>query len=400
MKICAKCGWENEEGFNFCLGCGTQLRGQASSPPPAVASSGPSGPPPGQQPDPGDEDRVRSGHPPDDDWWDAELAKETSKPAAPAAQAPPAGESAPPSPLGSSVSEDPGAPRWRSTQEPRGASQAPLAAAASLAPEPAFEETRACPNCDGQIPIANKFCGRCGGRVSTDAAPAAKAAPAASPSPGRLILLLPDGSDGGTYPLRQGETVVGRTQGNIRFVDDGYISPRHATFFTRDNQVMVRDDDTVNGLFVKLRGETNLQDKDLVLLGKQLLELTILRPPKDNGDEIEIDLTDDKPPPTWGSPYGQYWGKLTQLMSGGRKGNTVLLAGENTDLGRERGDVTFPGDGFVSASHLRVAHRDGTVTAKDLGSRNGTFLRVRQEAQLRTDDILIIGEQLLRVELN
>ncbi len=333
MKICPQCGWENEDDFSFCLGCGTQLPSNVS---PAVTP----------------------------------------------------------------------------------------AASASSAPAP-----KICPNCGATVPPNNKFCGSCGTPIAAQSAPAPSAAPlsvnpslaqlaptavpetaAPSPSfstpsttpkpasPARLVLLLPNGKKGGVYSLKPDKTQIGRKQGNILFLDDDYVSPLHATFIFRDPQhLVIRDENSLNGVFIRLRQRTKLHDGDVLLLGKQLLrfeELSI------SAGAVHKDFDPNNPPetPLWGSPFSSYWGRLVQLVGGGGEGNAVLLGGTQVDLGRERGQLTFPGDRFISAIHARISHEQGEFYLEDLGSRNGTFLRINQEHPLVDEDILIIGEQLLRVE--
>ncbi|MBN2359862.1 MAG: FHA domain-containing protein, partial [Deltaproteobacteria bacterium] len=56
-------------------------------------------------------------------------------------------------------------------------------------------------------------------------------------------------------------------------------------------------------------------------------------------------------------------------------------------------------DGFISANHCALAFADGRVLLRDLGSSNGTYVRIRGERELRDDDFVLIGNQMLRVEL-
>jgi pSer/pThr/pTyr-binding forkhead associated (FHA) protein len=68
-------------------------------------------------------------------------------------------------------------------------------------------------------------------------------------------------------------------------------------------------------------------------------------------------------------------------------------------LGRERGDVIFPDDGYVSGLHCRV-HYDGSgCVLTDVGSSNGTFVRVRGSRGVTNGDLLLMGQQLFRVQL-
>jgi pSer/pThr/pTyr-binding forkhead associated (FHA) protein len=43
---------------------------------------------------------------------------------------------------------------------------------------------------------------------------------------------------------------------------------------------------------------------------------------------------------------------------------------------------------------------DGQCTLTDLGSKNGTFVRISDEAVLNHGDYVFLGQQLLRVEVS
>ena len=73
-------------------------------------------------------------------------------------------------------------------------------------------------------------------------------------------------------------------------------------------------------------------------------------------------------------------------------------------IGREVGDVIFAEDPFLSRRHASVrVHEplgdDRRFGLVDLGSSNGTFLRVRRDVALRHGDQFRVGQQLFRVEL-
>ena len=68
-------------------------------------------------------------------------------------------------------------------------------------------------------------------------------------------------------------------------------------------------------------------------------------------------------------------------------------------LGRERGDVLFPEDGYVSGLHGRLTCEGGRVTLTDLGSSNGSFIRLTEETELESGDVLLMGQQLFRIAL-
>ncbi len=70
-----------------------------------------------------------------------------------------------------------------------------------------------------------------------------------------------------------------------------------------------------------------------------------------------------------------------------------------TLIGREMGDLVFSSDNLLSRRHLRIVVDGRTVTLEDLGSTNGTYLRLKQAVPLQNGDYLLIGKQILRFDL-
>jgi pSer/pThr/pTyr-binding forkhead associated (FHA) protein len=67
-------------------------------------------------------------------------------------------------------------------------------------------------------------------------------------------------------------------------------------------------------------------------------------------------------------------------------------------LGRDIGDVSFPTDRSVSARHARITVEEDRAVLEDLGSSNGTFVRLGGPATVRAGDQLLVGGQLLCIE--
>ena len=214
------------------------------------------------------------------------------------------------------------------------------------------------------------------------------AAPAAAPAQrGRLILIRPDGSEGGTHPLQDGENLMGRGQGAL-FDADAYLSPRHAEFAIGANGLMVRDLRSLNGVFLRITGEEPLESGDIFRIGQELLRFEIISPPQPLEDGTEV----------MGTPNPGFWGRLSVIVGRDVDGSAFPLFGEAIVLGRERGDILFPEDGYVSGTHARISLRDGQVFLADLGSSNGTFLRLRHERTVSSGSFVLMGQQLFRLE--
>ncbi|HEY4186691.1 MAG TPA: FHA domain-containing protein [Polyangia bacterium] len=214
------------------------------------------------------------------------------------------------------------------------------------------------------------------------------AAPNAAAVPrGRIILIRPDGSEGGAHPLHEGENLVGRGQGTL-FEGDLYLSPRHAEFVLGPKGLVVKDLRSLNGVFTKITGEEPLESGDVIRIGQELLRFEIIAAPTPLEDGTEVA----------GTPNPGFWGRLSVVVGRDVDGSAFPLFGEAIVMGRERGDILFPEDGYVSGTHARISLRDGRVYLADVGSSNGTFLRVRGERELPAGGFILMGQQLFRAE--
>jgi pSer/pThr/pTyr-binding forkhead associated (FHA) protein len=346
--ICPKCTKENQDHYKFCLGCGAELPRDA-----APKKFGSNTPPHGMH---------RAG------------------PAVDAA-----------------------------------AGHAPEVAAPAAAPV-ASEATVVCPQCGHANAPSNKFCASCGFKLTKPAsiAPAAPAAPAAAPAatPGpttamsearlgvpldapqaggfSLTALRADGTEAGVAHLPATPVTLGRDSGGI-FAGDSYLSPKHATFIPKGKQVLVRDESSLNGIYKKIQRDepTELALGDIFRIGQEILKVEPLTPLPKGADGVE----------RMGSPARGYVARLALVIGRDTTGNAFPIPETGLHLGRERGDVLFPEDGYVSGLHCRIAWEDGKLLLTDLGSSNGSFLRLMRDTPVQTGDILLMGQQLFRVQI-
>jgi pSer/pThr/pTyr-binding forkhead associated (FHA) protein len=202
-------------------------------------------------------------------------------------------------------------------------------------------------------------------------------------------VLRPDGGPGAVFPLEREETLCGRVEGEIRLADDPAVSPRHARFSLRAGVLRVEDLGSVNGTFLRLKGPRLLSVGEEIRLGRQVLRLEPLPRP------ATAEQSGVRP---WGAPDPGSHFRLTQLLDGGGLGEIFpLRPGENA-VGREAGGVTFPTDRYVSARHARIDVSGSEVKVLDVGSSNGTFVKIAGPLELAPGDELLVGSQLLRVE--
>ena len=267
-------------------------------------------------------------------------------------------------------------------------------AGAELSEEELMEQAKnyVCRSCSTPVPLSHKFCGRCGAAIPPEIMNARTQFFGQLQTPGKakLILIRGEGVEGLSYQLNAEQHLVGRN-GQLVFPDDPYVSPRHANLFYRNGKLVVRDEGSLNGVFWRVKGGIEVTPSDLFLAGEQLFRIE--GSPRPN----------DGPAPDgtyfYTSPKHQTQFKISQLLEGGAFGMAVCARGTVLQIGREGGDLNFPGDLYMSAAHCKLEDAGGKLTLTDLSSRNGTYVRLKAERELANGDYLFIGRKLLRVEI-
>jgi len=87
---------------------------------------------------------------------------------------------------------------------------------------------------------------------------------------------------------------------------------------------------------------------------------------------------------------------ISEKKADGSTGKTVQIVKETT-IGRENCDLNYPNDPLLSPRHASVRVREGKLCLKDLNSRNGTFVRQREDSELMAGDVFLIGRELFRI---
>jgi pSer/pThr/pTyr-binding forkhead associated (FHA) protein len=236
--------------------------------------------------------------------------------------------------------------------------------------------------------------------VAAVAAPRPQPVPeaiASSPGPswGTAVLVNRDGSDGQRYPLAGEYLVVGRAGADIAFDEDRFLARQHARIERGgDGVVKVHPLDTLNGVFRKADAPVDLVDGMTILIGREVLRYERVEP-----EETKVQPLVRHGVALFGSPPREPWGRLVQLLPSGGHRDVRHLAGGEVVLGREEGDLVFRDDAFMSRRHAAVTWDGKRSQITDLGSSNGTFVRVTGPTALRHGDHVRLGDQLLRIEL-
>ncbi|MBX3274776.1 MAG: FHA domain-containing protein [Sandaracinaceae bacterium] len=272
----------------------------------------------------------------------------------------------------------------------------PAAPAAAAEQEDEMEQSRyyVCKECSTPVPSGHKFCGACGATVPKEMLEKKVEFFGSMQAPGKARLILisgTEGADGLSYLLQGTEHVVGTTDAQIPFPTDPWVSPRHANFFYRNEKLVVRDEKSLNGVFVRVKQPTAIAPGTKFLCGKQVFRLEAT--PKDTSGP-DPDQTYFYSSPKRPSPF-----RVVQILEGGADGMVYCARENSVQIGREGSDMNFPEDVFMSGTHAKVElAANGAFSLVDLGSRNGTYVRIDGERELGHGDYLFVGHQLLRVE--
>jgi len=365
---CQKCGKENQDHYKFCLGCGAELAREVAQKPygrGAAAADATQG-------------YVEKGY-----VEKGYVERGTDAPPETAA-APMVGGATEATHASAGVQ----LPRGRPPAEPPAQQFSPAAS------NGAGVAQIACPQCDHSNPAGNRFCASCGYKLNLSSVPVKPGG--SSPSPGvgasiRLTALRADGTEAGSYVLGQAATeTIGRDTGSI-FAGDSYLSPRHAVFARKGERLYVSDARSLNGVYLKIRPNAPwpLRFGDIFRIGQEILRLERLELPQPTADGVQ----------RLGSPADGYVARLGLVIGRDTTGNAFPVPKTGLHLGRERGDVLFPEDGYVSGLHCRLGvGTDSSITLTDLGSSNGSFVRLKDEHAVISGDILLMGQQLFRID--
>jgi pSer/pThr/pTyr-binding forkhead associated (FHA) protein len=376
MITCGRCGLQNRADLRFCADCGARL-----------AAPGTTGTPP------------RGFHVP---TTEGIAMRPQARPGAPPADA---------AAVARTEAEGPRCSRCGVVNTPDGRfctacgnALRPQSSGSAKQPEAAL----ICRRCNGSNTPGMSYCQFCGTRLGPEG-PTAQAPPAAPitappPSsgasalepPASLVVISQDGTPGAEHPLTGARTDVGREHGAIILASDAYVSPHHMRVSRQNGRFFVRDLESVNGVYVRLRGPLALRHGDLVLIGLEVLRFELV-----SDAERGLGPATERGTRVFGSPSVPRHARLCQMTVEGAARDVYYLCRDETVIGRESGDLVFTNDPFMSRRHAAIS-RDATTagfTLADLDSSNGTYLAIRGEQELESGDYLRVGQHLFRLDV-
>lgn len=209
-----------------------------------------------------------------------------------------------------------------------------------------------------------------------------------------LVLVSDIAAEVARFERRHATTTIGRTEGDVQFPEDQFLSPIHSKLSWEDDRLEVRDLGSRNGTWVFLEAPYRLTDGDLILIGSQVLRFRRLGYPGPHSADADATKHMGSMVPSADIA------SLTQLRTDGSSRDVIQLSpGRDVHIGRERGDWIFPYDPSMSAQHATVRSEDADFVLVDDHSRNGVAIAARGAMPLQHGSRIMVGDKLLRIEL-
>ncbi len=223
---------------------------------------------------------------------------------------------------------------------------------------------------------------------STPKAARAEARPLGRPKRFRIVRMARGGGQRAEYDVPDRGLVVGRVKADLTFPDDEAVSPRHATIKPAGDHLEVEDAGSLNGLFVRIKGEHRLTEGDTFLCGDQVFRVS-LRPGRFHAMDWGLYAAPQEP---------RVVATLTHILPDGADGTVHAIRVLPFVIGREEGAILFGADRFMSRKHAAIQQSGSGLVLVDLKSRNGTYVCRRGQVLLGEGDIFMVGRQILRIE--
>jgi pSer/pThr/pTyr-binding forkhead associated (FHA) protein len=238
-----------------------------------------------------------------------------------------------------------------------------------------------CLSCSATVFGTKGVCEICGARLPTpsgtqEETPVQEYQPAESVT---LTVVKKDGTDGASYTLVSmsgTDHIIGKSEGDLPFPDDPWMSPRHAKLYWKNRELWVADLESEKGIYLRLNGPISMEDGDLFLAGEQTFRFQQI---VDEDSKKTISF------------------RVTRLAETPDEEETYESESGAIRMGRENGEIVCSEDPFMSRRHCQVHLDDQSVLLSDLGSRNGTYVRMKEASRLGSNDFFFVGQKLFRV---
>jgi class 3 adenylate cyclase/pSer/pThr/pTyr-binding forkhead associated (FHA) protein len=207
----------------------------------------------------------------------------------------------------------------------------------------------------------------------------------------RLQHVTQDGKTDAEYTLFGEGLTIGRVEGDMKFPNDSSMSSPHARIYVHHGQPMVEDLGSRRGIFFRLKGVFTLEDRDIIIIGGQLLRF------ESKPEIIAAAAAMAVTVPVVTLTLREDAARFVRLNSDGDEQEIFAINKEEIRFGRTVGDYTFPSDRFMSRTHARIYMRGENYFVEDLSSLNGTFARVQRKSPIPRGTSVRVGKEVFVV---
>lgn len=205
----------------------------------------------------------------------------------------------------------------------------------------------------------------------------------------RLQHVTQAGKVDGEHTLFGEGLTIGRTEGDLKFPNDSSMSSPHAHVYVQNGQPMIEDLSSQIGIFIRLKGVFTLEDRDIIIVGGQLLRF------ESKPEIIAAAAAMAVTVPSVTHALHEDAARFVRLNNDGSEAQkTFPVTKEEVRFGRTLGDYTFPSDRFMSRTHARVYLRGEDYFLEDLSSLNGTFAKVRGKSPIPVGTSIRVGKEV------
>lgn len=205
-----------------------------------------------------------------------------------------------------------------------------------------------------------------------------------------------------THELGRNPVRIGRARDNEIVVENLSVSRHHARVEFIDNQYVLIDNGSANGIFVNgvKINRAELTDNDVVSIGKHRLHFSTAiqanLPDSPTGEAPDDSLI----PPIKAGDGSVVIGAF-EVIRGTNIGQIFPISTVRTTLGRSHQNQIRLNDWLVSRVHSSVHYKDDKFTLRDMGSWRGTTINAEtiKEKVLKQGDEVLLGNTLLAFKM-
>ncbi len=248
-----------------------------------------------------------------------------------------------------------------------------------------------CDNCQGRFSDTYDECPRCASKNIEMLSATKLFSPLLDLRQATLRIIHNKEGIGQYIPLMKQRQIIGSQNDSINIHDEA-LNAVHAAFsYNKQGELFVEDLDSINGVYLRVREEILLQDKDIIRCAQRYFLF-------ERFDTANFET--DTQYPFLSSPHNNAKYRLAEILFGGMRGSAMSCSETTFTVGRsQKTNFSFPDDAHLSPYHFQISWIQDEAYLTDLDSANGTYLRIQQGCPLQHGDTLLLGDTILELSI-